>query len=135
MTLRVQREPTMNFKTFGALYLNNVWFCWTLEDALRPLSEKVPGATAIPPGAYQVRMSMSNRFKVVLPEVLAVPGFSGVRIHAGNTIEDTEGCLLVGRARGAAGVLESRAALTPLLERMTSADALSLVVVNPPDLT
>lgn len=133
MKLRVQREPTIQGRTFGALYLDNAWYCWTLEDTLRPLGEKVPKQTAIPAGRYVVRMSLSNRFKVVLPEVLEVPGFSGVRMHAGNTVEDTEGCLLVGRFRNAQGLQESRAALTPLLERMTEADGLSLEVLNPPD--
>ena len=57
---------------------------------------KVHGVTAIPYGRYQVIMSKSNRFGIVLPELLNVKGFAGVRMHVGNYPTDSEGCLLVG---------------------------------------
>lgn len=134
MKLRVIREPSKNSATLGALYVDGVWQCWTLEDVLRePVqvpaaadrdawvrSWKVDGETAIPAGTYRIVMSMSNRFKRILPHVQDVPGFLGVRIHSGNKSKDTEGCLLVGQQRGDAAVLQSVAAMDALFARLTA---------------
>lgn len=88
--------------TIGQLYLGDAFLCYTLEDRVRevigkPVSSwKVQGETAIPTGTYKLILSLSNRFKKILPEILKVEGYTGVRIHSGNTSKDTEGCLLVG---------------------------------------
>ncbi len=121
MILRVVREPSAHGRTRGSLYVDRVWCCWTLEDEVRDV--KIPAETAIPAGQYAVRLSLSQRFQRVLPELVAVPNFTGVRIHAGNTIADTEGCLLVGRVRSAHGVLESKLALLELMESLRRATA------------
>jgi len=63
----------------------------------------------------------SQRFGRPLPLLLNVPGFSGIRIHPGNTIADTEGCLLPGRLRAAQRVGDSRAAFDTLFQQITSA--------------
>jgi hypothetical protein len=137
LVLRVIREPSRRGATLGSLYVNNVWECWTLEDEIR--EQKVPRKTCIPAGGYRVVLSMSNRFKRVLPEVLNVPNFSGVRIHPGNTIDDTEGCLLVGQGRGDAAVAFARAAMESLFPKIDAAlrnhETVSLVVENPPALS
>lgn len=93
--------------TLGEFFLNGSLLGYTCEDEDRRLEtggEKVHGKTAIPRGRYRVVMSMSTRFKRVMPEVLDVPGFHGIRIHGGNTVEDTEGCPLLGAERTSAGV-------------------------------
>ena len=119
MNLRVIREPSTVAATMGILLIDGVFTCWTLEDVVRPV--KIPGETAIPAGRYDVRLSLSQRFQKLLPEILAVPGFTGIRIHAGNTQADTAGCVLVGRKRGNSVVLESKLALIEVMEHLRRA--------------
>jgi hypothetical protein len=93
----------------GKLFIDGKYFCNTLEDADRHLEGggvKVPKETAIPRGVFKVQLSFSNRFKRIMPEVLDVPGFTGVRLHGGNTEHDTEGCPLLGAVRTASGVAQ-----------------------------
>lgn len=82
--------------TIGELLVNNEYQCDTLEDRVRPDGEKVYGKTAIPAGTYEIKLTHSPRFKQILPEILNVPNFTGIRIHKGNSSADTEGCILVG---------------------------------------
>lgn len=81
--------------TIGKLYINGVFFCYTLEDAVRGDHIKVMGKTAILAMTYRVVLSLSTRFKKILPEILNVPYFVGIRMHGGNKHEDTEGCVVV----------------------------------------
>jgi len=90
----VRNKGTAEF-TEGKLYVDGEFECFTVEDAIR-VGTKVYGKTAIPPGTYNIVMTPSNRFKKILPEIQNVPGFTGVRIHAGNDSGDTEGCIIVG---------------------------------------
>lgn len=115
MMLTILREPSRDGATCGSLYVDGVWECWTLEDVERDV--KVAGATAIPVGTYSCVLTYSPRFKTMLPELKAVPGFAGVRIHAGNTVSDTDGCILVGQGREGTTILKSRMALAGLLSR------------------
>lgn len=104
--------------TIGKLYINNQYFCDTLEDTDRGLtqsmteqqigSKKVYGETAIPTGTYRIIISYSNKFKKQMPLLLNVPGFAGIRIHSGNTEKDSLGCILVGKNKAVGKVLESR---------------------------
>lgn len=87
--------------TIGRLSVGDDWW-WTCEDTVRS-GPKVYGETAIPYGLYNVRVTYSNRFKRPLPLLMHVEGFEGVRIHPGNTANDTEGCILVGKDRGTIG--------------------------------
>lgn len=84
--------------TIGKLYINDEYFCDTLEDKVRDLTKetKVFGQTAIPFGTYQIQVSRSPKFGRDLPRLLNVPHFEGILIHRGNTITDTNGCILLG---------------------------------------
>lgn len=148
MHLRIIREPSTLGTTFGSLYVNGHWLCWTLEDQIRepqtrpaaiPVAEwvatwKVTHQTAIPSGTYRVRLSKSNRFGIVTPELLDVPGFEGIRIHSGNSIGDTSGCPLVGLDRTEETVTRSRVAFAKLmgiLERVPSTEYSWLLIQQP----
>ena len=129
MLLTLQRRPTEKGATHGELFIDGVIECWTLEDPLRedpnkqtPENEaKVAGNTCIPAGKYRVVLTKSNRFKKVLPELLKVPGFTGVRIHAGNGPEHTEGCILVGQSATDGRIHGSKDAMVELMAAISSA--------------
>lgn len=98
MNLYILRTTYTPVSTVGELIVNHSIFCHTLEDVVRPKgSAKVPGKTAIPSGRYTLLVNESNRFKRQMPLIQNVPGFEGIRMHGGNTAEDTEGCILVAK--------------------------------------
>ena len=104
------------------------YFCDTLEPTWRDYEHgayKIKGKSAIPEGRYAVVISWSPKFKQWLPILLGGPEFNskwqGVRIHAGNTSEDTEGCILVGKNRVVGQVLDSRVWLNRLKQKIVEA--------------
>jgi len=117
MLLKLNRHTLTDKSTIGNLDVDGVFQCYTLEDVVRT-GPKVAGKTAIPAGRYKVVITMSNRFKKRLPLLLNVPNFEGVRIHPGNTAENTEGCILTGRTIGKDFIGESKLAFAPLLEKI-----------------
>lgn len=127
MKLALERTWPSEECTIGALYLDDKLECFTLEDVVREIPGasvkdwKIPGATAIPAGLYQVVITPSPRFGRELPLLLDVPGFEGVRIHPGNTAEDTEGCILLGTSRGVDSVHQSRKAFEKLFVKIQDA--------------
>lgn len=123
MRLKLNRIQFTDISTIGELWIDDEEdrFCFTLEDKVRPHGVKVAGKTAIPPGQYEININWSQRFKRPMPLLLDVPGFEGVRIHAGNTEEDTEGCILVGFNRSPDFVGNSRAAFDALFAAMSRA--------------
>lgn len=109
MKLRLVRDILKPERTLSKLYNGSQFLMYMVEDAVR--EQKIPKVTAIPYGTYDVIITFSNRFKKDLPLLLDVPGYSGVRIHAGNTEEDTEGCLIPGLSRTESGVYSSTKAM------------------------
>jgi hypothetical protein len=113
--------------TIGTVYVDGKTECFSLEDVVRekdgvPVSEwKVPGETAIPEGIYGVVITPSARFKRDLPLLQNVPGFEGIRIHAGNGPDDTEGCILVGMAKTPESVTHSKQAFDALFKKIREA--------------
>ena len=123
MELILERIAKRKTYTIGRLYIQrrvddeylagteNQYFCDTLEPTWRDYEHgayKVKGRSAIPEGRYPVVITWSPKMKQWLPILLGVPKFEGIRIHAGNTAEDTEGCILVGKNREVGKVLDSR---------------------------
>ena len=122
MDLLLQRIQFTETETIGEITIGGKHECWTLEDTSRPGQPKVHSKTAIPAGRYRVVITFSNRFRQRMPLLLNVPGFAGIRIHAGNTSEDTSGCILVGKERGLEYLDGSRAAYRDLFAKLDEAD-------------
>lgn len=124
MEITVKRKFKGNNYTIGSLYIDDKYFCDTLEDIDRGLTDnmtdsyistvKVVDQTAIPIGSYKVTITYSNRFQKLLPLINNVKGFSGIRIHSGNTKEDTSGCILVGFNTEKGKVVNSRVTFNKL---------------------
>ena len=136
MELILKRIAKRKTYTIGRLYIREQvmdeylpgyedrYFCDTLEPTWRDYEHgayKVKGRSAIPEGRYAVVISYSPRFKQWLPILLGVPKFEGIRIHAGNTAKDTEGCILVGKNREVGTVLDSRKWLYELKQKIVEA--------------
>lgn len=138
MKLTLKRRYTAQTYTIGTLSIDGVPFCDTLEDTDRGLkssmtlqeikANKVKGKTAIPTGIYHVDMNtVSPRLKNKsyakpyggrVPRLQGVKGFDGVLIHPGNTADDTEGCILVGRNTEVGKLTDSKATYCKLFEMM-----------------
>jgi len=124
MKILLERDIKTPCFTLGKMYIDGQLAAYTCEDAVRekpgvPIAEwKVPGSTAIPKGNYRIIITFSNRFQKHLPLLLDVPGFSGIRIHAGNTEADTKGCILIGTGRTKQGVSNSRLAMSLFMPRL-----------------
>lgn len=131
MKLELIRQYKQETETIGALAIDDKFFCYTCEDKDRGLRSdmtveeikaiKVYGKTAIPTGTYEVVLSYSNRFKKLLPLIVGVKGFEGIRIHPGNFATDSEGCVLPGLMKSINGVTQSRAAMTKFMAVFTKA--------------
>lgn len=119
MELKLIRETFTEDSTIGKLYVNGAFHCFTLEDKVREV--KIKSITAIPKGKYEVAITYSNRFQQLMPLLINVPNFEGVRIHWGNYSKDTDGCILVGTTKGVNMIGNSRTAYTKLLTLLKQA--------------
>lgn len=117
MLLRLLRTTTHGNALCGKLYIDGQPFCATLENAVK----------AIPTGFYPVRVTMSPLWKELLPILDNVPRRTGIRIHPGNTANDSEGCILVGeqdtdgdisRQHGTTCIVRSRATFNALRDQL-----------------
>jgi hypothetical protein len=132
MQIVLKRKEFTEQSTIGEIWVDGKLECLCIEDKDRGLTKDMPLAevkakkvyakTAIPKGTYQVILSFSNRFQKYLPELLEVPGFAGIRIHAGNTADDSEGCILPGKIKGTNRVAESRVAFNALFAKMKAVE-------------
>lgn len=134
MELLLQRDASADGCTPGRLFVDGEFEAFTLEDVVRD-GPKIAHETAIPPGRYRVVITRSTRFGRMLPLLVNVPGFDGIRIHPGNTAADTAGCILVGRSRANDSIASSRLAMDALQPKIAGALArqqdVFITVVNP----
>ena len=125
MKIKLIREVFTDKSTIGSLYLNDVFFCYTLEDKDRGLDQsqsvftiqakKLFGITAIPYGKYPLIVNKSPKFGRLLPRLQGIKGFDGVLIHRGNSAEHSHGCILVGYKKGTDCIMESTKAEADLI--------------------
>lgn len=140
MNLTLKRKVFTNESTTGELFINDVFECYTLEDTDRGLTAtmdikdiektKIHSKTAIPYGEYEVVITFSNRFKCLMPLLVNVKGYAGVRIHTGNKAADTEGCILVGKTVGLDFVGNSRAEYAELFAKLSEAAAKEKIILT-----
>ena len=141
MKLKLDRRFKGTAYTIGSLYINDEYFCDTIEDIDRGIMQstsldeikkiKVQHQTAIPRGKYDITLkvqspkyskrSQYNFCKGYLPRLLNVPGFEGILIHIGNKPEDSSGCILVGENKVKGQVINSTATFKKLYEKLKEA--------------
>ena len=132
MKLTLKRIAKRADYTIGRLEdENGVKICDTLEPTWRNYKGgelKVPRKSAVPEGTYPVVVTKSKKFGKYLPLLVGVPGFEGIRIHSGNTVNDTEGCILVGQNLIKGKVLLSRLTLEKLMRLIENEKRIFLTI-------
>jgi len=139
LTVKLTRKWFTPSATFGEFAVydgeRKIFECKTCEDALRGNGDagtvslwKIKGSSAIPYGTYPLRFTLSSKYPPREWEICDVPGFTGIRIHAGNKPSDTEGCLLLGEHINGDynGIVNSVAAIKrfkAVMEKYNNADA------------
>lgn len=143
LNLTLKRFAKRPKYTIGKLYIDNEFFCHTIENTDRGLTQemslgeillkKVYGETAIPKGRYRIVMNVQSPAyskkpdwvkycNAYMPRLLNVPGWQGVLIHCGNTAKDTLGCICVGDNTIVGEVRKSRATFYKLYPMLKKAD-------------
>ena len=139
MKLEIKREEFTETSTIGSLFIDNEFFCYTLEDKTRQPGVKVYGKTAIPFGVYSLTLSWSNRFNELMPLIYNKPDlsvqdgkgvrFDGIRIHSGNTAKHSHGCILVGKTKSVNFIGNSKKAYIELMDKLKSIDIIKLEIL------
>lgn len=142
---RIALKPTY---TIGRLYIDNNYFCDTLEDTVRDLDKdgkfdngekKIKGKTAIPYGTYEITTNVvSQRFKNrvwakpyggKIPRLINVPSFDGVLLHPGSSSADTSGCLLVGKNTIVGRLTDSQKTFHMLMQKIKDQKNLIIEII------
>ena len=148
MELLLKRIAKRDKYTIGDLYIDGKWFCNTLEDTDRGLTQdmsleeikkiKVYGKTAIPTGTYKVNMNIiSPKFKTrvwakpyngMIPRLENVPGYEGILFHPGNSAEDSTGCILLGYNTVKGKVTQSQNTFHKLMAILTKGKDITITI-------
>lgn len=148
MKLKLKRIALKKDYTIGKLYIDDVYFCDTLEDAVRDLNKngkfdgnekKVHGQTAIPYGTYEVTTNVvSSRFKNriwakpyngKIPRLLNVQSFDGVLLHPGSSQLDTSGCILVGKNTIVGRLTDSQKTFHLLMQKIKNQKNITIEII------
>lgn len=142
LELVVNRAAKRPKYTIGHLYIDGKFFCDTIEDTDRGLTQSMPlaeivkkkvyGETAIPSGRYRIGMGKQSPTyakkaewlafnNAEMPRIEDVKGWSGVLIHSGNDETHTLGCLIVGENKAVGKVLNSKATFKKLFAILLAA--------------
>lgn len=140
MKLTLIRRWNRKDYCIGNLYIDNVYQCDVIEDVDRGLDDsmseseilkkKIKGQTAIPTGTYAIALTYSPKYKRIMPLLENVKGYSGIRIHSGNTSKDTEGCLIVGKNTEVGKVTSSRATYNALFKKLLQGNSRLIIEIK-----
>ena len=146
--LLLKRKYRKTDYTIGALYIDGIYFCDTLEDCDRGLTgdmseaeiirRKVYGQTAIPSGTYLLNLNIvSSKFRYhswaksyggKVPRIMSVKGFEGVLIHPGNKSTDTLGCVIVGQNKVKGALVNSQDTFHKLMQRISGDNNITITI-------
>lgn len=141
MEFILKRTELLPDKTFGQFLKDGQFIAYTLEDTVRESGQFVDKQTAIPYGRYRMVTNFSNRFKRKMIQLLNVRGGNitfhgvpidacGIRIHGGNTIEDTLGCPLLGSLKNENGISQCAGVVDKVFQLVDKADRKEEVYLN-----
>lgn len=132
--LKLKRLSLTPTETIGALLIDDKPICWTLE---LPWKSNKKGESCIPVGHYHIKRFDSPRFEMETFKVYdlqgrEVAGRDGIIIHAGNTTDDTEGCIIlgldVGLLKGRPAVLQSKNAVSRFMDELAIIQETDLII-------
>jgi len=135
MKLLLKRVALKDHYTIGKLYIDNEYFCNTLEDTTRDLNKdgvdevKIYGETSIPYGVYPIVFRVSPSFHRTMPYLENIKGFTNVMIHYGNTDKDTLGCILVGKNNQVGRINESKVTFEELFNKIQGHEGLTIEII------
>ena len=148
MKIKLKRIALKKDYTIGKLYIDDVYFCDTLEDAVRDLNKngkfdncekKIYSQTAIPYGTYEVTTNVvSSRFKNriwakpyngKIPRLLNVQSFDGVLLHPGSSQLDTSGCILVGKNTIVGRLTDSQKTFHLLMQKIKNQKNITIEII------
>lgn len=148
MKITLKRIALKQTYTIGKLYIDDVYFCDTLEDTVRDLNksgkfdngeQKIKGKTAIPYGVYEITTNVvSPRFKDrawakpydgKIPRLINVLSFDGVLIHPGSSAADTSGCLLVGKNTIVGRLTDSQKTFHALMQKIKGQKNITIEII------
>jgi hypothetical protein len=128
--LELKRQPSANGCTIGELHYNGKFFCYTLEDVVRPAGQHVADQTAIAAGKYPITIERSPSLRILTPRLGGAVAGRGVLMHVGNTAKDTRGCILVGFSKLPSGIsiYKSVEAFQALMGKLLDATSIELTI-------